>query len=278
MKKILIFLAVIIFLVLFGYLFKGNSDDVIKITSETSPSKFTFNGKVVSLKTGINLLKAGKIDEAIKFFNEYQDFFSDNPKYYYYSGQAYFKKGLYQKASACFEKALSFDNTNYNLYLDLAHAYEKAKNNNKAAENLVNYVFKSNDLSKNPEIRNELNRLACETLGSGVVGRISVTDQAELTKNSAIGLKQAFSSETPVIFASIELINSKENDVIQANWNFINNNGETIPVNSSKFSYTGSKTVLLSIKNPVTGWPIGKYELQILTNGTKNSTKYFYIF
>jgi len=278
MKKTLILLSLSVFL-LSGCLLKNNSQDVIKITSEkVFENKMTKNGKIISLSTGINLLESGDVDGAIKFFIEYENFYSKNPKYYYYLGQAYLNKKLYNKACSNFEKALSLDNTQYNLFLNIANAYEQANLKNKATENYVNYVFKSNDTSKNSEIRDKLNNLAVQLIGTDIVGRISVTDRADVMKNSALGIMQAFNPDTPLIFASVELINAKKSDKIQVIWNFIGNKGEIIPVNSSKFDILGSKIILLSIKSPVSGWPTGKYEMWVLVNGIKNSSLKFYIF
>ena len=278
MKKILIILVLPVFL-LSGCLLRNNSQDVIKITSEnTSGKKLIKVNKTLSLSTGMDLLEAGDVDGAIKFFKEYEDFFSKNPKYYYYLGQAYFKKSLYLKAAASYEKALTLDSRRYDLFLNIAEAYEKANAKNKAAENYVNYVFKSNDASKNMEIRNKLNKIAIESIGNDIIGRISVTDRADVIKNSVIGIMQAFNPDTPMIYASVELINPKKSDIIQVKWNYIGNKEEILPVNSSEFNDLGSKTVLLSIKSPVTGWPTGKYEMQIFVNGIKNSSLNFYVF
>lgn len=278
MKKILILIVVAVFF-LSGCLLKNNSQDVIKITSEkVFENKITKNGKIVSLSTGIDLLESGDVDGAIKFFIEYENFYSQNPKYYYYLGQSYLNKKLYNKACYNFEKALALDNTQYNLFLNIADAYENANVQNKAVENYVNYVFKSNDSSKNSEIRDKLNKLSVQMIGTDVIGRISLTDRADVMKNSAIGIMQAFNPDTPLIFASVELINAKKSDKIQVIWNFIGNKGEIIPVNTSKFNIFGSKTILLLIKSPVTGWPTGKYEMCVLVNGIKNSSLKFYIF
>ena len=278
MKKILIFLTVAAFL-LSGCLLKNNSNDVIKITSESSAAnKFIKINKTLSLSTGIDLLESGNVDGAIKFFNEYEDFFLKNPKFYLYLGQAYFKKGLYLKASGAFSKALTLDNSRHDLLLNIAESYEKANMKNKAAENYINYVFNSNDTSKNNEIRNKLNKWAEPSLGNDIIGRFSLTDRADITKNSAIGTMQAFNSDTPIIFASVELINAKKTDNIEIKWNFIDNKGEILPVNSAKFNDSGSKTILLSIKSPIKGWPEGNYEMQIFVNGIKNSLLNFYVF
>jgi len=148
----------------------------------------------------------------------------------------------------------------------------------KTVENYVNYAFKNNDASKNPEIRNELNKIALPIVGNDVIGRISLADRADVIKNSAIGIMQAFSPETPIIFASVEVINAKKPKLIKIKWNFISTKGKIIPVNSSNFNVSGSKTILLSIKSPFTGWPIGNYEMQVFVNGIKNSSLKFYIF
>lgn len=278
MKKFLILIFLSVFF-LSGCWLKNSNNDVIKITSEkVFDNRIIKNGKVLSLSTGINLLESGNTDAAIKFFNEYENFYSKNPRYYYYLGQAYLNKKLYTKACYSFEKALAIDNSQYSLFLNLADTYEKAKLANKATENYVNYVFKSNDASKNSEIRNKINNLAVQSIGSNVIGRISLTDRADVMKNSAIGIMQAFSPDTPVIFASVELIAAKKSDNIQVKWCFLRNKEESLPVNSTEFNVLGSKTVLLSIKSPVAGWPNGKYEMQIYVNGIKNSSLKFYVF
>jgi tetratricopeptide (TPR) repeat protein len=278
MKKIIIFLGLSVFL-LSGCLLKNNSQDVIKITSENTPEKnFIKVNKTLSLSTGKNLLKSGDVDGAIKFFKEYEEFYSKNPEFYYYFGQAYFKKGLYLKASGNFEKALAIDKSLQDLFLNIAEAYEKANMRNKATENYVNYVFKSNDVSKNIEIRNKLNKISEPVVGNDIIGRISLTDRADVIKNSAIGTMQAFNPDTPIIFASIEVINAKKTDKIEVKWDFIGNKEEVLPVNSSEFVVSGAKTVLLSIKSPVAGWPTGNYEMQVFVNGIKNSALKFYVF
>lgn len=278
MKKILISALLSVFF-LSGCLLKNDSKDVIKLTSENESIKnFTKNGKVLSLSTGINLLESGDEDGAIKFFKEYEDFYSQDYKFYYYLGRAYFDKSLYQKAAGCFEKALVLNKTQYNLYLNIAYAYENAKINNKASENFINYVFKSTDSSKNLEIKSELNKIAVPVTSKTVTGKVFLTDQADLINNSAIGLKQVFNPDTPVIFASAEIIKPAKNTKIRINWNFLKDNSEVIPVNSSEFNISNPKTILTSISNPVTGWPTGKYEMLIFVNGIKNTVINFYIF
>lgn len=278
MKKILLSAVLSVF-ILSGCLLRNDSKDVIKITSENESIKnFTKNGKVLSLSTGINLLDAGDEDGAIKFFEEYEDFYSKDYKFYYYLGRAYFEKGLYKKASRCFERALAFDKSRYNLYLNIAYAYKNAKLYDKASENFVNYIFKSNDSAKIPEIINELNKVAVPAFGTGAVGKVSLSDRADLINNSTVGTKQAFNSDTPIIFASVEIIKPEKNNRISVIWNFTGNNSEIIKINSSEFSVSSSKTVLVSINNPISGWPTGKYEMQILVNGIKNSSLKFYVF
>jgi tetratricopeptide (TPR) repeat protein len=268
MKKFLIFIFLSVFF-LSGCFLRNNTKDVIKITKVNKTS---------SLLTGIKLLNSGKTDAAIKFFSEYEEVYSQNPEYHYYIGQAYYKKRLYSKAYTSFKNSLALDSSRYSLYLNIADTYEKANIKNKAAENFANYVFKSSDSSKNIEIRNKLNKLAEPVIGNDVIGRISLADRADIIKNSVIGINQAFSPDTPIIFASIEVINSKKTDIIQIKWDYINDKEESIPVNSSEFNISGSKTVLLSIKSPVEGWPAGKYEIQVLVNNIKNSSLKFYIF
>jgi len=278
MKKIFIFLAMTT-IFLSGCLLKTNTNDVIKITSENQAGNINIKvNKTLSLSTGINLLESGDVDEAIKFFQEYEDFYSKNSKFYYYFAQAYFKKGLYLKASDKFEKALAIDNKKTDLFLNIAQAYEKANNKNKAVENYINYVFRSEDTSKNIEIRNKLNNFTVQKIGNNIIGRISLTDRAEIMKNSAIGMMQAFNPDTPMIFASVEIINAKKSDKIKIKWNFLSAKEEIIPVNSTEFNVLGAKTVLLSIKSPVSGWPTGKYEMRLFVNGVENSSLKFYVF
>lgn len=274
MKKKLIFLVLPVFL-LSGCLIKNNSQDIIKITSEKNSNKIN---KSLSLSVGVELLNSGKTDSAIQYFNDCREYYSQNSDFYYYLGQAYFKNNKFTEAAGNFEKALAIDNKRYKLFLEIANAYEKANIKNKAVENYVSYIFKSDDTLKISEIRNKLNDLAAESIGNNIIGRISVTDKADMIKNTAIGAMQAFNPDTPLIFASVELINPQKTDKVQVEWNYISVNEEIIPVNVSEFYSDKSKTVLLSIKSPVAGWPPGKYEMRVLVNGIKNSSLNFYIF
>ncbi len=258
---------------------KNNSQDVIKITSENSKeNKLIKVNKTLSLNTGINFIESGDIDNAIKFFKEYEDFYSKNPKYYYYLGKAYYKKGLYKESAGSFEKSLLLNKNSYDLYFNIAEAYEKAKLKNKASENYADYIFNTNQSDKINEVRNKINSLSNVEVGTDIIGRISLSDRADVLKNFAIGYMQAFSPDTPIIFASVEFINAKKTDKININWNFINSEKEILPVNQLEFNISGSKTVLLSIKSPVSGWPSGKYEMRVLVNNVKNSSIKFYVF
>lgn len=273
-------LVLIIFagIILCGCMLRNDTNDVIKITSENISDGKIKKSKVLSLDTGLNFLKSGNIDSAIGFFKEYEEFYTNNPKFYSYFGQALFKKGLYKESSKVFKKSLALNNKQYGLYLDIAYACEKANLPTEATENFINYVFKSNNYSKNTEIRDELNKIARPQIGNGIIGKFFVTDKAEISKNTAIGIKQAFFPETSAIFASVDLINAEKSDKIQIKWVFVTDKNEYIPVNSSEFSFSGSKTVLSSIKSPISGWVAGKYEMQVFLNNIKNSSLQFYVF
>ena len=270
MKKILLITLIVNLFLISGCSLNKNKKDVIKVTSEKTNS--------VSIDTGIKMLEAGNADGAVKFFEEYEDIFSKDPSYYQYLGNAYYTLGSYKKAAVLYEKSKKMGNNSNQLILDLAYAYLNAKNKTKAVKNFVSYASKNNDGDKIRKIRTELNSLLETTIGSNIIGRISLSDNANIAKNTISDSMRVFEPDTPIIFLSVEVINPEKNDKITINCDFVTRKGKNIPVNSTEFSAGESKTVLTSVKSPVTGWPPGIYSVTIYVNGEKNSTVKFYVF
>lgn len=245
-KKIALILIIISVFGISGCTSLNSKKDVIKITSENAHSKADISNenKSISLDTGAKLLEDGKTDEAVKFFEEYKDFFSQDTMYYFYAGKAYLK----------------------------------AENKVKALKNFLEYIARSNDNSKNDEIREDINKLTEPVFGTEKIGQIYLSDKADTVKRIAGIPKQAFHPDTKEIFASVEVVNPQKTDKIKINWIFLNDKNEDIPVNSSEFSVSSSQTVLLSIKAPVAGWIAGNYKMQVFVNEEKTSSLKFYIF
>jgi tetratricopeptide (TPR) repeat protein len=265
-------------LLLSGCTLNNSSNDVIKITSDSKNIKNVSVKNKVSLLTAKQYLDKGETDKALKFLGEYGDFFEKEPEYLRYLGRAYAQKGLYAEALTSLDRFAEVNKNNYSVLFDYAEVYKKQKNNKKASEYLINYIFKTNDSSKFATVRTELNKIAEPAQSSGLLGKISLSDKAIISKNKIEGLKQAFAPETEEIFAEIEMVNASNVNKIKAKWNFITAKGEEIPVNSTEFSVEGTKPVLVSIKSPVTGWIAGKYEFSVLVNGVKTASLKFYVF
>jgi len=257
-------------LILSSFLLSGcgnSSDEVIKVTSPKTPVK---NGKKLSLQDGLELLQAGKTDEAISFFVDYKDFFVNDFHYFNYLGDAYVKKSNFSRATLAYEKSLELNQNQPALLIKIANISEKLNNTQKALEYYVKYVFESGDDSQNNSIREKLNKNTVVTKGTGIVNNFFLT-----SKNSP---EIAFGETTPKILAKINLSSPQKSDTLEVKWMYTTSTGEFMPVNSAKIPEISSNKITSSIKAPSQGWPKGKYAMKIFVNGEENSSCGFYIF
>jgi len=266
MKKLIAALLLSNFL-LAGCFSNNSSDEVIKVTSPKTPVK---NGKKLSLSTGVTLMQENKTDEAINFFLDYKDFFSNDFNYFNYLGDAYVKKSKLLKAISAYEKSLALNENQPQILLKIADCHEKTNSEKKASEFYIKYIFESGDVSQNKAIREKLNKIATYSTGQGLIKQFFVT--------SKTSPEIAFDEDIPEIFAKIELIKPKTTDKIELQWKYTTSTGEIISVNSAKLSEISANQITSSLKAPLAGWPKGKYILNIVLNGEANSSCDFYIF
>ena len=184
-----------------------------------------------------------------------------------------YRAGNIQKSIEILEKVVTYYPTN-----SLAHYY------------LGRAYFENNELNKSlHHIKQALydkilaNELAGPIIGKGILGRVFVTNEIIEEKNLALKPKACFDKSTPVIYASLEVINAPPKSQLEAEWVYElpkNNEQvrEQVKVNSAFFEANGSKNALVSVKKPSSEWPAGKYKLNVYINGEKNTDLTFYIF
>jgi len=263
-------------LILIAVLFSGcsfgrtNHPKVVKNTDTISTdAKFILDKSVEEIRTGETV-------EAIKDLQVLTGLYPKLAIGYYNLGLAYVKNNQTNEAIKAWEETIKIDNKYADAYFNLGKAYKNI-NRKKARENLLKYLLlRPNDPYMNT-IKDEISRLKEPSVGKGIIGRISVTDKVDFKNNIALSVKDYFNSGTPLIYSCIELINATDDKDIEVNWYYIMENNEKFPVNSVKFSGQGSKNVVVSLKKPYTGWPIGKYEEVILVDGVENTAVPFII-
>jgi len=274
--KNIIMKKIAISLILITILFSGCS------FGRNNSSRVVQNDNVISsdakfiLDKSTEEIRLGEIKEAIKDLQVLTGLYPKLAIGYYNLGLAYIKNNQLNEAIKAWEETTRIDSKYADAYFNLGKAY-KSINKKKARDNYLKYLLlRPNDPYINT-IKDEISKLKKPSIGKGIIGRISTTDEVDFKNNIALTVKDFFKPNTPFIYSCIELVNATKDQIIEVNWFYIMQNNEKIPVNSIKFSGQGSKNVVVSLKKPYTGWPIGKYEEVIFVNGTENTVIPFII-
>ncbi len=179
------------------------------------------------------------------------------------------RAGNIQEAIHILEKVVTYYPTNSAGHFHLGRAYYA---NNEISKFL--YHTKQAFLLDNTLVR----ELSGPVIGKNVIGRVFVTDRVEKEKNIALTPMVWFDKNIPFIYASLEIINAPPDTEIEAELVYELSKNERLDVNSVLFKTTGSENTAISVKKPSSGWPAGKYRLNIFVNGAKNIDLTFYIF
>ena len=280
-----VFIKPFIFLICLPLLISGctsGSDDIIKISSSTTGQEFTkthpsFKGENI-LNLGIINLRAGNVRESVKLLEEFANYHPNNPVGQFYLGKAYYKDMRYEDSIVKFKQAFILDKETPEPLLYLGRAYKKLGNRKKAVKTLYKYLLIESDTSIAEKIREEINSMSEPVIGSGIIGRIFVTNEVNREKGIALGTKVIFRANIPEIYASLEIINAPYNTEIETKWYYIISDEEKMEVNKTSFNAEGSKNALVSLKKPSSQWPLGEYKLEIYVDKEKNASVNFYIF
>lgn len=264
-------------IVLVGLLITGCSDhkkskDITKITkAEFTRTNLLPEEAKILLNEGIQKIQSGKINDAILDFQDLTKLYPKLIVAHYNLGLAYAKNNQLNEAIASWEEVVSIDQNYADAYYNLGQAYKMTKDNRKAVENLVRYTILRPSDPQISFIKDEIAKMKEPNIGTGVVGRISITDKVDFKNNIALSVKDFLNPAIPVIYTCIEIVSAPKDTNIEANWYYRAIDNQKIPVNKMKFKIEGSKNVLLSLKKPKTEWPSGKYEFVILVNGKENT-------
>lgn len=223
------------------------------------------------LNSGIKKLQSEDVTGAIIDFQNLTNLHPNLAIAHYNLGLAYSKNNQLPQAINCWEKSVSIDNKYADAYYNLGLAYKILHNNKKAAENLTGYILLNPEDNNIHQIKNEIINLNELYAGNGIIGRISISDKSDPKNNVVLDAKNLFNPDTPTIYTSIEVISAPENTEMEVNWYYITDEGQKFPVNLAKLRATGSENLLLSISKPETGWPAGKYEIDIFVNNNINT-------
>ncbi|OGI00175.1 MAG: hypothetical protein A2Y25_00310 [Candidatus Melainabacteria bacterium GWF2_37_15] len=178
------------------------------------------------------------------------------------------RAGNIQKSIEILEKFITYYPTNSLGHYYLGKAYFENNELNKSLHHTKQALYD----------KTLTNELAGPIIGKGVLGRVFVTNEVIEEKNLALKPKACFDKNTPVIYASLEIINAPSDSEIEAEWVYELPKNEQVKVNSSLFKANGSKNALVSVKKPTSEWPAGKYRLNVYINGEKNTDLTFYVF
>ncbi|EKE02285.1 MAG: hypothetical protein ACD_20C00402G0015 [uncultured bacterium] len=269
MKKILITSILCIFILTGCMLNQGSRDANNSRTGFKKENKISQNAKVL-LNKGIAQVKSGDNTNAIKSFNELINKYPDLAIGYYNLGLAYAENKNLNKAINSWEQAVLIDDSYADAYYNLGLAYKTLHNKKKAAESLANYISIRPDEPGNDQIRKELAALQEPYQGKGIIGLITLSDKADQKNKTVLNAKNFFNTNTNYIYAALQIADAARDTDVKVIWYYITSDNQKLPVNLLKFTIEGSKNVLLSLKRPEKGWPIGDYELDILVNGKIN--------
>lgn len=262
MKKILTLLALIILLITVCF----NTTRQNTLNTKTYIPEEARN----LLNEGATKMRTGNYKEAAKYFQDLVNLYPDIKEGYLNLGLAYAKDNQLKKSTSYWEQAVKIDNKYSDAYYNLGLTYKILKNNNKAVENLTRYILLNPEDPHLKMIKEEISQLREPYLGSGLIGRISVSNEIDFDHNIALSVKDLFNPSTPYIYFCVEVINAPENTNIEIYWYYKTDDNQKIPVNSKNFHIKGSKNVILSLKKPDPEWPSGAYFAEISVNGVQN--------
>lgn len=228
------------------------------------------------LDQGTEYLEGYNYEQAIKYLNY---FIKLNPKVatgYYNLGVAYSMAKNYTGALEAWEKAISIDKDYADAYYNLGLAYKFQRNNKKAVENYAQFLILNPEYENKNQLLDEISKIREPNVGHGVIGRVSMTDTADYSKNIGFSNKIIFDNHAKNIYSCIELINAAKGTRINANWYYYTD-GEPVLVNSARFKTSGSRNLLIKLSKPNNKWPEGKYEFELSINGKTNLTVPFYV-
>jgi tetratricopeptide (TPR) repeat protein len=272
MKKISLYtLIMIITLSLTPSLAIGQQTDLeskVKINQVNPEAKKLLN-------EGITKYKNSDYDGALIDFKDLTKLYPEISEGYYNLGLAYSKKNMLKEATKSWEQTVQMDKNNADAYYNLAIAYRIMKDNKQTLDAFTKYLMLRPNSTKKQEIAKIMSELREPYIGNGIIGRIYLTDDVDLKERKPKNVKNVFKTATKNIFTSIETISAPQNTKLEAKWYFISFNNEKVPVNSIKVTATGSSNILIALTKPKINWPVGKYELQILVNGQKNTSVIF---
>lgn len=229
------------------------------------------------LNEGIDKYKNSDYDGAIVDFKDLTKLYPEIPEGYYNLGLAYSKKNMLKEAVKSWEQTVELDKSNADAYYNLGIANKMLKNKKQSLDAFTKYLMLRPNSTKRQEVAKLISELREPYIGSGIIGRIYLTDEVDLTTRKPKNVKNVFKTGTKNIFTSIETISAPDNTKLEAKWYYITFNNEKVPVNSIKANAKGSGNILIALTKPKINWPVGKYELQILVNNQKNTTVIFNI-
>ncbi len=229
------------------------------------------------LNEGIEKYKNSDYDGAIVDFKDLTKLYPEIPEGYYNLGLTYSRKNMLKEAVKSWEKTTELDKNNADAYYNMGIAHKMLKNKKQSLDAFTKYLMLKPNSTKKQEVAKIISELREPYIGSGIIGRIYLTDEVDLTVRKPKNVKNVFKTGTKNIFTSIETISAAKNTKLEAKWYYITFNNEKVPVNSIKTNAEGSGNILVVLTKPKINWPVGKYELEILVNNQKNTTVMFNI-
>lgn len=221
---------------------------------------------IIFTTTGCNENSFPEAAGGHSLIKDYTSFKADNALN---EAKIYLRAGDIENAIFILEKFVTYRPNNPLGHLYLSKAYEQTDEFKKSVHHMKRAFMLDNTLSE---------ELAGPVLGKGVVGRVFATNRVNEEKNLALKPKAWFDKDTKIIYASLEIINAPVNTEIETEWAYELAKNEQVKINSTRFKAEGSKNTLVSLEKPTSGWPIGKYRLNVIVNGYYNTDLIFYVF
>lgn len=247
------------------------------VSHEVTKSYFT-SKKGEILNRAVIFQRAGELEKSIDLLEKFTTHYPNNPVGQFYLGKAYYKNKMYEDSIKRLKKAYMLDKSSLEALLYLGRAYQETGNRDIAVKFLYKYILRESNTYLIQKTTREINSLAKSVNGNDLIGNVTVTDQIIKEKKIALTPKILFNSNTPEIYAVIEIIEAPYNTEIESKWFQIGQNKNKKLIKTYSKKAEGSKNIVFSIKKPSNKWINGEYKLDIIVNEYEKTSIKFYIF
>lgn len=253
-----------------------NNNEISSDNADFGYYKMPYEAKAL-FSEGINSMNEKRQSDALEQFSRFVKIYPEFPQGYYNLGLILANNNQYKEAVENWEKCVSLDRKNADAYFNMAEGYKILYDNENSIKNYKKYLeLKPEDKNKEAIIQ-KIKQLQKATIGNGVIGKVLLTDKNGLKNNVATTNKSYFEMQDEKIYSSVEVLETKNEPEITAQWNYFIDNKHKLEVNKVKLNPTKPENILLSITKPKDEWIKGRYSFEVYVNNALNVETIYYI-